>query len=140
MKTSILILITCSTSILYSQTKFSDFKQSRELNAKSIEILDDIDNTEIDISENNFGVGIGFGPSWNLGKTYSYYVSPYDTTLRRNEINTPVFVGSLLFTWNPMVTYKRYQPNDTDKATGESFNATSRRICHLFPHGEYARF
>ncbi|MBZ4192235.1 hypothetical protein [Niabella beijingensis] len=77
----------------------------------------------VDVLENSFGVGIGLGPNFNMKKTYDYYVSPYDTTLKRERLNNPSFVASLLLTWNPLYSYRKFQEGDSTVATGEKFRA-----------------
>lgn len=80
----------------------------------------------VDVLENSFGIAIGLGPNWNRQTTYDYYVSPYDTTLRRDKLNSTSFVASLLLTWNPLFNYKRFKDGDSTIATGESFRAPGK--------------
>lgn len=80
----------------------------------------------VDVLENSFGIAVGLGPNWNRQTTYDYYVSPYDTTLRRDKLNSPSFVASLLLTWNPLYTYKKFKDGDSTIATGESFRAPGK--------------
>ncbi|WP_158860235.1 hypothetical protein [Lunatibacter salilacus] len=114
----------------FSKRFSDDCKQDFSLLLERLELKSQITSNENSFKqtlpetlENAFGFAVGLGPSLSNQTIYDYYVSPYDSTLRRDTINSPVFVGSLLVTWNKLINYRRFREGDEKEATGELFRA-----------------